>query len=118
MKLIMIIAAACLTLTAPTVAGYDCSPISGACVPLSSQPSNIDQPTAIVVPQPWPRLCDPDGPRAWDGGQNEPDRENALYDGQRIRHGRCDRHRRRHRTHDVGLAAQAHADCQAARATV
>jgi hypothetical protein len=73
MRLIRITAAACLVLTAPAFGNeYQCSPYSGACVPLSSQPSVIDQPS-IVYPRErvWPRLCDPDGPNSWSCSSSE-----------------------------------------------
>ena len=61
------IAAALLVLTvaSPALAlEYNCSPITGGCVPISSQPSYIDGPSTWYVPPQqriWLRGC-----RVWD----------------------------------------------------
>jgi hypothetical protein len=58
---------ACMALAAPAHAlDYSCSPLTGGCIPLASQPSVFDPPyPPVVYVPPWPRSCPIDGPRAW-----------------------------------------------------
>jgi hypothetical protein len=75
MKLTILTAAMWLALSASAHAlDYQCSPLTGACVPASSPPSSYDQPTTIFVPQPWPRTCPLDGPGAFSCDRRERDR--------------------------------------------
>jgi hypothetical protein len=51
---------------APALAlDYNCSPLTGGCVPRASQPVfDPPYPPVVYVP-PWPRSCPLDGPGAW-----------------------------------------------------
>jgi hypothetical protein len=62
-----IIAALVAVLATPALAlDYDCSPLTGGCVPRASQPSAFDSPAIYYPPQrAWPRSCPLDGPSAW-----------------------------------------------------
>jgi hypothetical protein len=44
---------------------YQCSPLTGACVPVASPPSVFDQPTIYPPQRVWPRGCPLDGEGAW-----------------------------------------------------
>jgi hypothetical protein len=45
---------------------YSCSPLTGACTPIGSQPSAFDSPAIVYPPQRvWPSTCPLDGPGAW-----------------------------------------------------
>jgi len=55
-----------LAMIAPAAAlDYDCSPLTGGCVPRASQPSAFDSPYPSTYVPPWPRSCPLDGPSAW-----------------------------------------------------
>jgi hypothetical protein len=66
MKRTMITVAAYLVLATPALAlDYDCSPLTGACVP-ASPPSSVPPPIVYAPQRVWPRTCPLDGPGAWD----------------------------------------------------
>jgi hypothetical protein len=80
MRLIWITAALCVALTAPAFGlDYDCSPLTGACVPTSPPPPSYDRPSVYIKPaypaqRVWPRTCPLDGPGAWECTSRERER--------------------------------------------